>query len=82
MLRHEYRQADDGAAPEVDDVVDSDHLQVQHHLLGPLDGPRQDQGGAHVAGLLRGRGGGRREEDEESELMCRMEGMCLNQPAL
>lgn len=51
MLRHEYRQADDGAASEVDDVVDGDHLQVQHHLLRAADGPRQDQGGAHVTGL-------------------------------
>lgn len=59
MLRDEYRQAYDGAAPEVDDVVDRDHLQVQHHLPGALEGPRQDQRGAHVAGLLRGEDGGR-----------------------
>lgn len=51
VLRHEYRQPDDGASSEVDDVVDRDHLQVQHHLLRPLDRPRQDEGGAHVTGL-------------------------------
>lgn len=56
VLGHEYRQPYDGAASEVDDVVDRDHLQVQHHLPGAFDGPGQDQRGAHVAGLLqRGR---------------------------
>lgn len=62
VLGHEYRQPYDGAASEVDDVVDRDHLQVQHHLPGAFDGPGQDQRGAHVAGLLRGGGG---EECEE-----------------
>lgn len=28
VLRHKYNQPDDGAASEVDDVVDRDHLQV------------------------------------------------------
>lgn len=51
VLRDKYRQTYDGAASEVDDVVDRDHLQVQHHLPGPLDGPGQDQRGAHVTGL-------------------------------
>lgn len=54
MFRHVYRQADDGAASEVDDVVDRDHLQVQHQLAGAFDWPGEDQRGAHVAGLLQG----------------------------
>lgn len=62
MLRHVYRQPDDGASSEVDDVVDRDHLQVQHQHLRPFDGPRQDEGGAHVAGLLQ-----REERGEECE---------------
>lgn len=52
MFRHVYRQANDGAASEVDDVVDRDHLQVQHHLPGTCDWPGEDQRGADVAGLL------------------------------
>lgn len=52
VLGDKYRQADDGAASEVDDVVDRDHLQVQHHLPRSLDGTRQDKCGAHIAGLL------------------------------
>ena len=52
VLRYKYRQTYDGAASEVDDIVDSDHLQVKHDLPGPLDGPWQDKRGAHVAGLL------------------------------
>lgn len=67
VLGHEYRQAYDGAAPEVDDVVDRDHLQVQHHLLGPLDRPRQDERGAHVAGLLRDKEDRGETEGEECE---------------
>ena len=68
MLRHEDHQADDGAASEVDDVVDGDHLQIQHQLLGAFDRPGQDQGGAHVTGLLRyEEEEKRRERDEEEE---------------
>lgn len=47
-----YRQPNDGAASEVDDVVDGDHLQVQHHLPRTPDGPGQHQCCAHIAGLL------------------------------
>lgn len=53
MLWDKYRQTYDGAASEVDDVVDRDHLQVQHHLSGPLDWPGQDERGAHITGLLK-----------------------------
>ena len=63
VLRDKYRQTYDGAASEVDDVVDSDHLQVQHHLSGSLDGPWEDECGAHVTGLLRDEG----ETGEECE---------------
>lgn len=59
VLRDKYRQAYDGAASEVDDVVDRDHLQVQHHLPRPPEGPRQDERGAHIAGLLRDKEGRR-----------------------
>lgn len=52
VLWDKYRQTYDGAASEVDDVVDGDHLQVQHHLSGALDGPWQDECGAHITGLL------------------------------
>lgn len=52
VLWDKYRQADDGAASEVDDIVDCDHLQVQHHLPRSLDGTGQDKCGAHIAGLL------------------------------
>lgn len=52
MFRDKYRQPDDGAASEVDDVVDRDHLQVQHHMFRPFDWPCQDQSGAHITGLL------------------------------
>lgn len=55
MFRHVYRQANDGAASEVDDVVDRDHLQVQHHLPGTCDWPGEDQRGADVAGLPHGK---------------------------
>lgn len=51
MLRYEYRQTNNGGASEVDDIVDGDHLQVQHHLLRASDGPRQDQCGTDIAGL-------------------------------
>lgn len=61
MLWHKYRQTYDGAASEVDDVVDSDHLQVQHHLLRPFDRPWQDQGGTHITSLLQ-----RREENRKT----------------
>ena len=53
MLWDKYRQTYDGAASEVDDVVDRDHLQVQDQLLGPLDWPGQDECGAHITGLLK-----------------------------
>lgn len=52
MLWDKYCQSYDGAASEVDDIVDCDHLQVQHHLPGSLDGTRQDECGTHVTGLL------------------------------
>lgn len=52
VLRHKYRQTYDGAASEVDDVVDGNHLQVQHQLFRPLDGPWQDKSGADITGLL------------------------------
>lgn len=52
VLRYEYRQTNNGGASEVDDIVDGDHLQVQHHLLRASDGPRQDQCGTDIAGLL------------------------------
>lgn len=51
VLGDKYRQTYDGAASEVDDVVDRDHLQVQDQLSGPLDWPGQDQRGAHITGL-------------------------------
>ena len=53
MLGDVYREPYDGAAAEVDDVVDGDHLQVQDDVLGALQGPGQDQRGADVTGLLR-----------------------------
>lgn len=51
MLWHKYRQTDDGAASEVDDIVDGNHLQVQHDFFGPSNGPWQNQCGAHITGL-------------------------------
>lgn len=76
MFRHVYRQANDGAASEVDDVVDRDHLQVQHHLPGTCDWPGEDQRGADVAGLLcsgkktkkKKKEGKKREEDKKKNV--------------
>lgn len=71
VLWYKYRQTYDGAASEVDDVVDGNHLQVQHHLLGPLDGPWQDKSGAHVTGLLCEKKRKDKEGREGEETTCR-----------
>lgn len=47
ILRHIYPQSDHGAASEVDDSVDSDHLQVQLDVPRPFDGACHHQGGTH-----------------------------------
>lgn len=52
VFRNKYCEADDGAASEVDDVVDCHHFQVQDHRPRPFNWPSQDQRGANVAGLL------------------------------
>lgn len=51
MFRDEYCEADDGAASKVDDVVDSNHFQVQDDCLWSFDWPSQDQRSADVTGL-------------------------------
>lgn len=53
VLRHVYPQSDHRTASEVDDGVDSDHLQVQLYLPGPFDGACHHQGGTDGACLLR-----------------------------
>ena len=52
VLRHVYPQSDHRAASEVDDGVDSDHLQVQLYVPGPLDGACHHQGGTDGTRLL------------------------------
>lgn len=45
ILGHVYPQSDHGAASEVDDSVDGDHLQVQLDVPRPFDGACHHQGG-------------------------------------
>lgn len=52
ILRHIYPQSDHGAASEVDDSVDSDHLQVQLDVPRPFDGACHHQGGTDRPCLL------------------------------
>lgn len=52
ILGHVYPQSDHGAASEVDDSVDGDHLQVQLDVPRPFDGACHHQGGTDRPCLL------------------------------
>lgn len=51
VRRHEYPQADNGAASEVNHGVHRDHFQVQYYITRPFDWSRQHQSGTDGACL-------------------------------